>query len=247
MATFFISDLHLDPKCPAIIQAFYRFLDKISMNPQTESLYILGDFFEVWLGDDDDTPAYSEIKVALRNAADRGVNTFIMHGNRDFLLGESFCRAVGAELISEPTIVTVDGQSLLLMHGDSLCTRDIDYMQFRKQVRNHQWQRQFLAQSLADRRLYVAAARQQSKSLTQRKAEDIMDVTPAAVEKIFVEHSVKTLVHGHTHRPARHQHNVNGKAYERIVLGDWDKYGWYLVSEKGQLTLEKFLIESSKC
>ena len=242
MSVFFISDLHLDPQHPGVIQAFYGFLESIAANPETESLYILGDFFEAWLGDDDDTPVYAEIKTALRKVVDSGLSIFVMHGNRDFLLGESFCRTTGVELLAEPSLIMVAGQPLLLMHGDSLCTRDLDYMRFRQQVRDHQWQQQFIAQPLADRKRYVAAARQKSKSLTQRKAKDIMDVTPAAVEQVFVDYDVTTLIHGHTHRPARHALTVDGRQCERIVLGDWDTYGWYLLADQGQLTLEKFLI-----
>jgi UDP-2,3-diacylglucosamine hydrolase len=244
MTTFFISDLHLDPQRPAVIKAFYRFLDTIVTKQQVESLYILGDFFEVWLGDDDDTSAYIEVKAVLRRAVDAGISVFIMHGNRDFLLGESFCCAAGVQLIPDPSIIVVDEQPLLLMHGDSLCTRDLDYMRFRRQVRDDKWQQQFIAEPLADRKCYAATLREKSKSLTQRKARDIMDVTPAAVEKVFIEHAVTTLIHGHTHRPARHQLTVGGKICERIVLGDWDTYGWYLVADRGQLTLQKFLIES---
>jgi UDP-2,3-diacylglucosamine hydrolase len=244
MATFFISDLHLDPQRPSVIKAFYHFLDMIVVGQQAESLYILGDFFEVWLGDDDDTPVYAEVKAALRRAADAGVSIFIMHGNRDFLLGASFCCTAGVQLIDDPSTIVVDDQPLLLMHGDSLCTRDLDYMQFRQQVRDDKWQQQFIAQPLADRKRYATATRKKSKSLTQRKPSDIMDVTPAAVENVFIKHATTILIHGHTHRPARHQLTIGGKICERIVLGDWDKYGWYLVADRGCLTLRKFLIES---
>ena len=242
MATFFISDLHLDPQRPAVIQRFYRFLDGVLTYPHTDSLYILGDFFEAWLGDDDDTPAYVQVKAALRDAVDAGINIFMMHGNRDFLLGDSFYRSVGVQFIPDPSVVVIDEQPLLLMHGDSLCTRDLDYMKFRQQVRNEQWQKQFLAHPLADRKNYVALMRQKSKSLTQLKAKDIMDVTPAAVEEVFMNHAVTILIHGHTHRPARHLLTVDSQPRERIVLGDWDKYGWCLIADEGQLTLEKFLI-----
>ena len=243
MTTYFISDLHLDPQYPVVIQAFNRFLNTIKTDKRTESLYILGDFFEVWLGDDDDTPEYAEVRDALRDAADRGLRIFIMHGNRDFLLGESFCRAAGIQLINDPSIVSVNKQQLLLMHGDSLCTRDLDYMKFRQQVRNSLWQQEFTAKPLAERKQYAAAMRQKSKHLNQRKAIDIMDVTPDAVEQAFIDHNVNTLVHGHTHRPARHQLTIGDRCCERIVLGDWDTHGWYLVAQNAQLQLNKFLIE----
>lgn len=242
MTTVFISDLHLDPLRPEIIQAFYDFLDATIVGQNTDALYILGDFFEVWLGDDDDTPAYAAVKDALKSAVDAGVDIFVMHGNRDFLLGESFADATGVQLIPDPSLILLADRPLLLMHGDSLCTRDLDYMRFRQLVRDEQWQQQFMAQPLADRRSYAAGLRQQSKSLTQRKAEDIMDVTPDAVAAVFASHSATTLIHGHTHRPARHQLTVGGKACERIVLGDWDTHGWYLVADEGRLSLEKFSI-----
>jgi len=235
MATYFISDLHLDETRPLVTRAFFNWLDGISK--QADALYILGDFFEVWLGDDDNSPLNQEIIRHLKDFSDTGRPLFIMHGNRDFLIGERFNAMTGATLLPDPSIITLYGESVLLMHGDSLCTRDTAYMAFRQQqARNREWQQQILALSLPERRRIAQEMREQSKSMNSLKAEDIMDVTPEEVIRVMAQHNVQRLIHGHTHRPARHDLNIDGRVGERIVLGDWGQSGWCLsVSDEGYL------------
>ncbi|WP_299593207.1 UDP-2,3-diacylglucosamine diphosphatase [uncultured Microbulbifer sp.] len=224
MATFLISDLHLDETRPAITRAFFDFLEGPAAG--AEALYILGDFFEVWIGDDDDAPLADEVARQLKRYSDRGTAVYLMHGNRDFLIGDDYARRCGATLLSDPSLVTLAGQPVLLMHGDSLCTLDQEYMAFRQQARNPQWQQALLAKSLEERRQIAAQIRSVSTSMNSSKAEDIMDVTPDEVVKVMREHKVQTLIHGHTHRPARHSLSIDGLPGERIVLGDWGELGW---------------------
>ena len=224
MATYLISDLHLDESRPDITRAFFDFLKGPAAG--AEALYILGDFFEVWIGDDDDAPLVAEVAQQLQEYAAAGTKVFLMHGNRDFLLGEAFARRCGAELLADPSLVELAGQPVLLMHGDSLCTLDQEYMAFREQARNPQWQQALLAKPLQERRQIAAQIRAVSKSMNSRKAEDIMDVTPEEVVRVMQEHQVHTLIHGHTHRPARHHLELDGEPAERIVLGDWGELGW---------------------
>ncbi|TQV78103.1 UDP-2,3-diacylglucosamine diphosphatase [Exilibacterium tricleocarpae] len=226
MTTYFISDLHLHDTRPAITRAFFNWLDAISGH--CAALYILGDLFEVWIGDDDDNPEHRRIVERLRQLRQADIPLYVMHGNRDFLLGPAFAAASGAELLDDPTVIDLYGEPVLLMHGDSLCTRDHDYMAFRRQARSPDWQAQLLAKPLAERRAIAAALREQSRSMNSLKAEDIMDVTPAEVVKVMEAHGVQTLIHGHTHRPQRHHLSANGAAAERIVLGDWGPQGWCL-------------------
>ena len=221
-----ISDLHLSPARPDIYSAFSGFLDNQAAG--ASDLYILGDFFNLWIGDDDPDPFAATVKAKLAAVAGRGTRVHLMHGNRDFLLGDSFCGGCGAELIHEPYVLTCAGQDYLLMHGDALCTRDTDYMAFRTLVRDPAWQAAFLAKPLAERRAFADEARARSKAMSSNKPEDIMDVTPDAVTALLAETGHKTLVHGHTHRPAVHDLEIGGEAGKRIVLGDWDSRGWYL-------------------
>ena len=224
MTSFIISDLHLDESRPAITQAFFEFLRGPAAG--ADALYILGDFFEVWIGDDDDAPLAAEVARQLKAYSDQGTALYLMHGNRDFLLGDDFARRCGATLLPDPTLAELGGEKVLLMHGDSLCTRDEEYMAFRQQARNPQWQQALLAKPLEERRQIAAQIRAVSKSMNSRKAEDIMDVTPEEVVDIMRAHDVRTLIHGHTHRPARHSLEIDGKPAERIVLGDWGDQGW---------------------
>ena len=224
MASFLISDLHLDESRPEITRAFFEFLHGPAAD--ADALYILGDFFEVWVGDDDDAPLVQEVARQLKAYSDAGPRLYLMHGNRDFLLGEDYARRCGAEILPDPTVVTLAGNPVLLMHGDSLCTRDQEYMAFRRQARNPQWQQALLAKPLDERRQIAAQIRAASKSMNSRKAEDIMDVTPEEVTKALRDHNSRTLIHGHTHRPARHTLEVDGEPAERIVLGDWGELGW---------------------
>ena len=224
MAKFLISDLHLDESRPDITRAFFKFLEGPAAG--AEALYILGDFFEVWIGDDDDAPLVEEVARHLKEYAAKGTRVFLMHGNRDFLMGEDFAHRCGATLLPDPSLVELAGQPVLLMHGDSLCTLDLEYMAFREQARNPQWQQALLAKPLQERRQIAAQIRAASKSMNSRKAEDIMDVTPEEVVRVMREHKVQTLIHGHTHRPDRHALDIDGEPAERIVLGDWGKLGW---------------------
>lgn len=240
MTTLFISDLHLHESRPAVTQAFYQFLDTRASG--AEALYILGDFFDAWIGDDDDVPLNAEVAQHLRQLSDHGTRIYVMHGNRDFLLGESFAKAAGATLIADPTLIDLYGQPTLLMHGDTLCTLDTEYQAFRQQVRSSAWQQQILAQPLAARRALAAQIRAQSKSMNSMKAEDIMDVTPEEVVRVMRDAGVRQLIHGHTHRPARHPLAIDGMAAERIVLGDWHDSAWCVYADPGGLELRHWPI-----
>ncbi len=240
MTTLFISDLHLDASRPVVTHAFFEFLEGQASN--AEALYILGDFFEVWVGDDDDEPFKRQVVEQLRRYSDSGTPLYIMHGNRDFLLGQAFCRETGAQLIDDPTVIDLYDESVLLMHGDSLCTKDADYMAFRQQARSPQWQQQLLAQDLTSRRALAAQLRNQSQSMNSLKADDIMDVTPEEVVNILEQHGLQRLIHGHTHRPACHKLSANGQAAERIVLGDWCSQGWVLRVDAQGYNLDSFAI-----
>ncbi|MFI2810200.1 MULTISPECIES: UDP-2,3-diacylglucosamine diphosphatase [Microbulbifer] len=235
MSSYLISDLHLDENRPEITRAFFDFLRGRAAG--AEALYILGDFFEVWIGDDDDAPLAREVADELSRYSGTGAELYLMHGNRDFLLGEEFAHRAGAVLLPDPSLVTLAGRKVLLMHGDSLCTRDEEYMAFRQQARDPNWQAALLAKPLAERRQIAAEIRAASKSMNSRKAEDIMDVTPSEVEAVMREHGVRTLVHGHTHRPATHDLEVDGEAAQRIVLGDWGENGWCIRADKNSLDL----------
>lgn len=223
MATLFVSDLHLCPTRPAINQVFFDFLRGLAA--KAAALYILGDLFEYWAGDDDNNPFNASVLSALRQLADRGVALYLMHGNRDFLIGERFAKATGTKLLPDPTRVNLYGTPTLLMHGDTMCTDDIRYQKFRAEVRSSPWQKNFLAQSLAARRQIVAGLRSDSTKEKKLKTEAIMDVTVAAVEGELRNHGYPRLIHGHTHRPALHQHVVDGHRCERWVLSDWYRHG----------------------
>ncbi|MFT7387489.1 MAG: UDP-2,3-diacylglucosamine hydrolase [Candidatus Endobugula sp.] len=241
MSLLFISDLHLHPSRPEVTQAFYRFLSTHQTNT-IEALYILGDFFEAWLGDDDDTPMYHKVIQRLHDYSQQGIPVYFMHGNRDFLIGERFAQAANVTLLTDPTVITYNDESYLLMHGDSLCTKDSDYMAFRQMTRTAEWQQKILSLSLDERRSYASSLRKTSQSMTSLKADDILDVTPEDVVKVMGEYNVRTLIHGHTHRPNTHTLTVNGSPAKRIVLGDWGRYGWYLILSEKTPSLERFLI-----
>jgi len=229
VTTLFISDLHLEESRPDITDAFLGFLENRARG--VEQLYILGDFFEAWIGDDERTPLQEQVAQALKALSDSGTAIFLMHGNRDFLIGEDFCARAGATLLDDPTVVDLYGTPTLLMHGDSLCTADVEYQKFRKNMRNPQWQQMILQRPLQDRQQMARQLREISMAKNQGKEEFIMDVTPEEVVKVMEEHGVQRLIHGHTHRPAEHQLEANGKPARRIVLGDWDKHVWWLTVE----------------
>ncbi|CEG51919.1 MAG TPA: UDP-2,3-diacylglucosamine diphosphatase [Pseudomonas sp.] len=227
-----ISDLHLEEERPDITRAFLHFLATRAC--QAEALYILGDFFEVWIGDDAMTPFQQSIADALRALSERGTRIYLMHGNRDFMLGKGFCRAAGCTLLGDPSVVELGGERVLLMHGDSLCTRDEGYMRLRRLLRNPLSLFILRHLPLSTRRKLARKLRNESRAQTRMKAWDIIDVTPELIPRVLAEHGVRTLIHGHTHRPATHELEVDGRPARRIVLGDWDQQGWALqVDESG--------------
>jgi UDP-2,3-diacylglucosamine hydrolase len=236
MTTLFISDLHLDESRPDITRAFFDFLQNKAM--QAKALYILGDFFESWVGDDDSSAFITSVKSELKALTEHGVLLYFMHGNRDFLVGDAFCKEVDAKLLADPTVISLSGEQTLLMHGDSLCTDDQEYMQFRKMARDPAWQRDALGKPLEERRDIAKHLRTVSGEANSNKAEDIMDVNATAVIAALEEHHCTRLIHGHTHRPYRHQLSINDQPAERIVLGDWDRAAWYLSDESNELSLK---------
>jgi UDP-2,3-diacylglucosamine hydrolase len=221
-----ISDLHLEEQRPDLTRAFVHFLEGRAR--AAEALYILGDFFEVWIGDDGMTPFQRKIARALRQLRDSGTQIFLMHGNRDFLIGKAFCSEAGCTLLHDPSLVQFNGEPVLLMHGDSLCTQDLAYMKLRRWLRHPLTLFILRHLPLATRHKLARKLRSESRAQTSMKASEIVDVTPDEVPRIMAEYGVRTLIHGHTHRPAVHQLQVAGQAARRIVLGDWDKQGWAL-------------------
>ena len=234
MRYLFISDLHLEAQRPDITRAFLRFLDEQAS--QAEALYILGDFFEVWLGDDNPDPLADEVSSALLALSRRGTRIHLMHGNRDFLIGKDFCRRSGCTLLNDPTVIKLNGEPVLLMHGDSLCTDDIGYMRMRRWLRNPLSLFILRNLPLKTRHRIGRKLRNESQQRTRYKALDITDVNQDEVLRVMRKHQATTLIHGHTHRPAVHPLEIDGKAVQRIVLGDWDKAGWVLeVNMEGYL------------
>lgn len=226
MSVLFISDLHLEAERPDITRAFLHFLATRART--AEALYILGDFFEAWIGDDGMDEFQHSIARALRELADSGTRIYLMHGNRDFLIGKAFCREAGCTLLRDPSLIDLDGEKILLMHGDSLCTLDAAYMKLRRWLRNPLSLFILRNLPLATRHKLARKLRKESRAQTRMKASDIVDVTPAEVERIMRDKGVRILIHGHTHRPAVHELDIDGRPARRIVLGDWDQQGWAL-------------------
>jgi len=237
-----ISDLHLEEQRPDISRAFLRFLRERAV--QAEALYILGDFFEGWIGDDGMSPFQHEIAAALRQLSETGTRIFLMHGNRDFLIGQAFCREAGCTLLNDPCVVELEGERVLLMHGDSLCTADQAYMRMRRLLRNPLSLFILRHLPLAKRQQLARKLRNESRTQTRMKAEAITDVTPTEVERVMAKHRVHTLIHGHTHRPAVHELTVNGQPVQRIVLGDWDTQGWALQIDELGLEQAPFALQT---
>ena len=230
MTTLFISDLHLDPERPEVTRLFGDFIDGEARS--ADALYILGDLFEAWVGDDDPAEIGAFVATKLRALADAGVPVFFQHGNRDFLVGREFAARAGLTLLPENAVVMLYGKPVLLMHGDSLCTEDIGYQAFRAQTRDPAWRARFLAQPLAARLAFAAQARAQSqqrqrelKTDDRAQFETLTDVAPAAVQATLMRYGIDTLIHGHTHRPAIHRLDLDGRAARRVVLGDWYTQG----------------------
>jgi UDP-2,3-diacylglucosamine hydrolase len=243
MTTLFISDLHLDPARPAITELFLKFLREEAFG--ADALYILGDLFEAWIGDDTPSPAADAVATALHAVADAGVPVYFMPGNRDFLVGEDYARRAGFRILPDPTVIDLYGQPVLLLHGDLLCTDDTAYQAFRAQTRDPAFIAQFLAQPLAARIAFAQQARaasqaRQSELKQDRNAqfETITDVAPAEVEAWFARYGVERMIHGHTHRPAIHSLAVGELPRTRIVLGDWYEQGSVLYADADGLRLE---------
>ena len=236
-----ISDLHLEEGRPDITRAFLDLLNGRAR--EAESLYILGDFFEAWIGDDAMSPFQRSICQALRALSDSGTRLFLMHGNRDFMIGQAFCKAAGCTRLKDPSVVNFNGEPVLLMHGDSLCTRDEAYMRMRRYLRHPLtlWVLRHLP--LSTRHKLARKLRSESRAQTRMKASDIVDVTPEEVPRVMNESGVKTLIHGHTHRPAVHDVQLGETTAQRIVLGDWDREGWLLQIDESGFHLESFAFE----
>ncbi len=231
MATYFIADLHLTPeresqmvggdRAPAVTtERFLRFLDRIAADGN--ALYILGDLFDAWIGDDAAQPAYGRIVDALNRLS---LPIYLLHGNRDFLLDQQFCRATSAQLLEDPTTIEVMGATVLISHGDLFCTDDVEYQQVRAVVREPQWRSRFLNQPIEERIRQAQQFREQSKIETANKSVAIMDVNERSITSTLNAHAVTTLIHGHTHRPARHEHAVTSGTAIRWVLGSWQEQG----------------------
>ncbi|WP_223788576.1 UDP-2,3-diacylglucosamine diphosphatase [Marinicella meishanensis] len=228
MTTLFIADLHLSDQQPEITRSFLKFCDQQARHAR--ALYILGDFFEYWLGDDALDRTATTAQQALIKLADHGVELYFMAGNRDFLLGSVYAAACGMQILSEPTTIQLRGEDVLLVHGDAQCTDDHAYQKVRQMLRDPTWQQQFLAMKIEQRVAFAKQARTESQNHTQNSAQAIMDVNPQAIDDLFKKHQVKTMIHGHTHRPAIHRDGER----TRIVLGDWHHQSSHLaVNEQG--------------
>lgn len=244
MTTLFISDLHLDPVRPAITALFLRFLQDQAR--QADALYILGDLFEAWIGDDAPSPTADAVTDGLHALADTGVPVYFMHGNRDFLLGRDYAARAGMRLLPDPTVIELYGHPTLITHGDQLCTDDTAYQAFRAQTRDPRFIAQFLARPIAERLAIAQQARQASasrqsemKQADRGQFETITDVAPAEVEATFVRYGVDRMIHGHTHRPALHALQAGGRDCTRVVLGDWYAQGSVLRVDGEHLDLER--------
>lgn len=235
MVRLFVSDVHLDTQAPQATAQFLTFLREQAARAQ--ALYILGDLFEAWVGDDDRDPQKEEVTAALSGLRDAGVPCFVLHGNRDFLLGKAFCERSGCVLLDDPVVAQFGDEPVLLTHGDALCTDDHSYQELRSTVRDPAWQRRFLALPRARRELLADEARAGSKRHTARTVPVIMDVNQDAVAAAFRAAGVRRMIHGHTHRPAVHDLEVDGVPVQRIVLGAWYEQGSYLKYENGRYQL----------
>ena len=230
MTTLFISDLHLYPERPAVTNGLLSLLAGEAR--AADALYILGDLFEAWVGDDDPSEAGARVAEALRALSDAGVPIHFIRGNRDFLIGHHYAERCAMRLLPDPCVIDLYGQPTLLLHGDLLCTDDLDYQQWREQSRDPDWQAALLAQPLAARLALAGQARAQSKVHQAGVGEAIMDAAPEAIDAMFRLYGVDRMIHGHTHRPAIHRTSVDGRPCTRIVLGDWHRHGWVLRADQ---------------
>jgi len=236
MTTLFISDLHLEADRPEIGEQFLAFLDEAK---DAKALYILGDLFEAWVGDDDPDEYYAMIRKSLRALVDGGVPVYFMHGNRDFMIGEKFAAETGVTILPDPCPTEFYGKQVLLSHGDALCIDDVEYQQARAMTRNPAWQAAILAKPLEERLAIATHARAQSAARHATLDEDITDVNAEEVRKTISEHGVDILLHGHTHRPGIHEVKVDDRIARRIVLGDWYDQGSVLRWDEDGLVLSK--------
>tara|TARA_B100000579_G_scaffold9789_1_gene7293 strand:- start:666 stop:1379 length:714 start_codon:yes stop_codon:yes gene_type:complete len=232
----FISDIHLSEDSPHLTNAFKTFLNE--SKESCTHLFILGDLFEIWIGDDDDSAFNQEIKKILTDFTSDGPETFFMHGNRDFLVGEAFAKETGITILPDPFNLEINNQKVILSHGDFLCTDDKDYIDFKKQVRDKDWQNNFLKKTINERKQIAATLRTDSKEATLKKSDEITDVNNQSVEDFINEHQPDLFIHGHTHRPNIHDVGVS----KRIVLGDWGEQGWLLSINDKEFNLIKFNI-----
>ena len=234
--------MHIDHSRTDITAGLFNFLDKNKNN--CDALYILGDLFEVWIGDDAVTSSDLEVASKLQDFSDCGASIFIMHGNRDFLLGSEYAERCGATILYDNHLIDMGPEKLLILHGDTLCTDDVDYQRFRALVRTSSWQKDFLNKSIKERIKFAEQAREESRRETSSKSELIMDVSHEAVVELFQKHAVSKILHGHTHRPAIHDLKIESHTelqdVQRIVLGDWNNKGWYAELNGNSVTLQSF-------
>ena len=238
-SSLFVSDLHLTEARPEANEKFFSFIEETAS--RAAALYVLGDLFEYWIGDDDlDEPFHAVIAAFLRRLSDSGVALAVMQGNRDFLMGERFCRATGARLLADPSLIDVGAAKTILMHGDTLCTDDQDYQAWRSTAHSAAWQEEFLSQSLPRRREVILDLRAKSRNAVRRKRPEVMDVNAEAVRQAFRLHGASRMIHGHTHKPGHHVQQVDGRRCERWVLPDWYGPGGYLELAGAEARLVSF-------
>lgn len=245
VVTYFIADLHLARNRPDITACFLSFLKNEAI--YAEALYILGDLFEYWIGDDDTSDFIIEIAHALKTLSNKNIPIYYIHGNRDFLLGKNYAKRSGMTLLPEVTLIELYGEPIVIMHGDTLCTQDLDYQAFRKKSRSWWWQAIVKSLPLFVRRKMAENYRSQSAEATAQKSQDIMDVTESEVIKCLEKHQSQVLIHGHTHRPFTHYIKANKFPAQRIVLGDWYEQGaWLKVTPEKKELLNHSLIPISE-
>ena len=223
MNRYFISDLHLDETRPHTTALFQLFVEELKENNQQTELYILGDLFESWIGDDYENELHNQVKATLKSLTGSGIKVFFLYGNRDFLIGEEFLSETDVELLIDPFLLKSNGKSILLTHGDQMCIDDMEYQSFRTIVRNPDWQKDFLNFPISKRLKIAGETKDASKQSKQEKSMDIMDVNEEEVLRVFKQHEVNTMIHGHTHRPMKHELKIDGRLCSRYVLGDWNK------------------------
>ena len=223
MNRYFISDLHLDETRPHTTALFQSFVEELKENNQQTELYILGDLFESWIGDDYENELHNQVKATLKSLTGSGIKVFFLYGNRDFLIGEEFLSETDVELLIDPFLLKSNGKSILLTHGDQMCIDDMEYQSFRTIVRNPDWQKDFLNFPISKRLKIAGETKDASKQSKQEKSMDIMDVNEEEVLRVLKQHEVNTMIHGHTHRPMKHELKIDGRLCSRYVLGDWNK------------------------